>query len=59
MLVNEQGEWESESDEDRASIYDEEIGNGETKIQPEEGDNNCFISQHVLSVTIVKEENNQ
>jgi hypothetical protein len=59
MLVNEQGEWESESDEDGAPIYDEEIGNGEIEIQPDEGDNNCFISQHVLSVTAVKEENNQ
>jgi hypothetical protein len=30
MLVNEQGERESESDEDGAPIYDEEIGNDET-----------------------------
>jgi hypothetical protein len=46
-------------DEDGAPIYDEEIGNDETEIQPNEGDNNCFISQCVLSVTAVKEENNQ
>jgi hypothetical protein len=59
MLFNEQGEWESESDEDGAPIYDEEIGNDETKIQHDEGDNSCFISQRVLSVTTVKEENNQ
>jgi hypothetical protein len=59
MLVSEQGEWEFESDEHGAPIYDEEIGNGETEIQPDEGDNNCFISQRVLSVTAVKEENNQ
>jgi hypothetical protein len=59
MLVNEQGEWESESDEDGTPIYDENIRNGETGIQPDEGDNNCFISQRVLSVTPVKEENNQ
>jgi hypothetical protein len=58
MLVNDQGEWESESDEDDAPIYDEEIGNDETEIQPDEGGNNCFISQRVLSVTAVKEENN-
>jgi hypothetical protein len=59
MLVNEQGEWESKSDEDGAPIYDEEIWNDETEIQPDEGENNCFISQRVLSVTAVKEENNQ
>jgi hypothetical protein len=59
MLVNEKGEWEFECDEDGAPIYDEEIRNDETEIQPDECDNNCFISQHVLSVTAVKEENNQ
>jgi hypothetical protein len=59
MLVNEPGECESKSDEDNAPIYDEEIGNDETEIQLDEGDNNCFISQQVLSVTTVKEENNQ
>jgi hypothetical protein len=32
MLVNEQGEWESESDEYGAPVYDEEIGNGETEF---------------------------
>jgi hypothetical protein len=58
MLVNEQGEWEPESDEDSAPICDEEIGNDESEIPPDEGDNNCFISQRVLSVTAVKEENN-
>jgi hypothetical protein len=37
MIVNEEGECESKSDEDGAPIYDEEIGNDETKIQPDEG----------------------
>jgi hypothetical protein len=58
MLVNEQGEWESESDEESGPIYDEENGNDGNEIQPDEGDNNCFISQWVLSVTAVKVENN-
>jgi hypothetical protein len=58
MLVNEQGEWESESDEESGLIYDEENGNDGNEIQPDEGDNNCFISQRVLSVTAVKVENN-
>jgi hypothetical protein len=59
MIVNEQGEWESESDEESAPIYDEEIRTDETVIQPDEGDNYCFISQRVLSVIAAKEENNQ
>jgi hypothetical protein len=57
--VNEQGEWESKSDEDGTPIYDEEIGNDDTEIQPDKGDNNCFISQRMLSVTALNEENNQ
>jgi hypothetical protein len=59
MIVNEQGEWESESDEESAPIYDDENGNDGNEIQPDEGDNNCFISQWVLSVAAVKEENNK
>ena len=60
MIVNEHGEWESESDpEEDGPRYDEELENGENKIQPDEGDNNWFISLGVLSVTAVKEENGQ
>jgi hypothetical protein len=29
-------------------IYDEENGNDGNEIQPDEDDNNCFISQQVL-----------
>jgi len=57
MIVNEHGEWESESDpEEDGPRYDEEPKNDESEIQPDEGDNNCFISLRVLSVTVVKEE---
>lgn len=60
MIVNEQGEWESESDhEDEGPKYDEDILNDEIEIQPDEGDNNCFISHCVLSVTAAKEDNGQ
>jgi len=61
MIINEQGEWESESEpEEEAPIYDEEIMQDEgDEIQPDDGDNNCFISRRVLSVTAVQEENNQ
>ena len=38
MVVNELGEWESESEEEDAPCYDEEIENDENEIQPEEGD---------------------
>ena len=45
MLLNEKGEWESESDpEDAGPICDEEIEEERTEIQPEEGEHNCFIS---------------
>ena len=61
MIINEQGEWESESEpEEEAPIYDEEIMQDKgDEIQPDDGDNNCFISRRVLSVTAVQEENNQ
>jgi hypothetical protein len=61
MIVNERGEWESESDPgDEGPRFDEEIESEETeKIQPDEGDNNCFISRRVLSVPATKEDNNQ
>jgi hypothetical protein len=59
MIMNQLGEWESESEEEDAPRYDEEIKNNENDIQPDEGDNNCFISRRVLSVTTVKEENGQ
>ena len=57
--MNELGEWESESEEEDAPHYDEEIENDENEIQPEEGDDKCFISRQVLSVTAVKEKNGQ
>jgi hypothetical protein len=58
MIVNERGEWESESDpEDEGPKYDEEIINEESEeIQPDRGDNNCFISRRVLSVALIKEK---
>jgi hypothetical protein len=58
MIVNERGEWESESDpEDEGPKYDEEIINEESEeIQPDEGDNNCFIPRRVLSVALIKEK---
>jgi hypothetical protein len=60
MLLNEKGEWESDSDpEDNGPKFDEEIQQEENEIQPEEGDHNCFISLRVLSVTAEKEENGQ
>jgi hypothetical protein len=53
MLLNEKGEWESESDpEDEGPRFDEEPEEEEeNEIQPDEGDHNCFISLRVLSVT--------
>ena len=59
MIVNEQGEWESESDREDEDIQEEAENNDGKEIQPNEGDNNCFISLRVLSVTAVKEENGQ
>ena len=61
MIINEQGEWESESEpEEEAPIDDKEIMQDEgDEIQPNDGDNNSFISHRVLSVTAVQEENNQ
>jgi hypothetical protein len=61
MLLNEKGEWESESDlEDDGPRFDEEPEEEEeNEIQPDEGDHNCFISLRVLSVTAKKEENGQ
>jgi hypothetical protein len=57
MLLNEKGEWESESDpEDEGPRFDEEPGEEEeNEIQPDDGDHNCFISLRVLSVTVEKE----
>jgi hypothetical protein len=60
MLLNEKGEWESDSDpEDDGPKFDEEIQQEENEIQLEEGDHNCFISLRVLSVTAEREENGQ
>ena len=60
MIVNENGEWVSESDqEEEGPRYDEDHENNDNEIQPDEGDNNCFISLRVLSVTTAKEENGQ
>jgi len=60
MLLNEKGEWESESDpEDAGPICDEEIEDERNEIQPEEGEHNCFISLRVLSVTAEKVDNGQ
>jgi hypothetical protein len=43
MIVNDKGEWESESEpEDEGPKYDEEILENENEIQPDEGDNNCL-----------------
>jgi len=54
------GEWESESDhEEQGPRYDKDHENNDNEIQPDEGDNNCFISLCVLSVTAAKEENRQ
>jgi hypothetical protein len=56
MIVNEQVEWESESEpEQDAPRYDEEIEHNEgEEIHPDEGYNDCFISHRVLSVAAVK-----
>jgi hypothetical protein len=59
MIVNEKGEWESESLPEDEGKYDEEILENENEIQPNEGDNNCFISHRVLSISTAKEENEQ
>ena len=60
MIVNENGECESESDrEEEGPRYDEDYESNENEIQPDEGDNNCYISLRVLSVTAAKEENGQ
>ena len=49
MIINEQGEWESESEpEEDAPRYDEDIKHDEgEEIQLDEGDNNCFVSRRV------------
>jgi len=60
MILNENGEWESKSDrEEEGPRYDEDYESNDNEIQPDEGDNNYFISLHVLSVTAAKEENEQ
>ena len=47
MIINEQGEWEFESEPgEDAPRYDEDIKHDEgDEIQPDEGDNNCFVSR--------------
>ena len=47
MIINEQGEWETESEpEEDAPRYDKDIKHDEgEEIQPDEGDNNCFVSR--------------
>jgi hypothetical protein len=56
MLLNEKGEWESDSDpEDDGPKFDEEIQQEENEIQPEEGDHNYFISLQALRVTAERE----
>ena len=58
--MNENGEWESESDrEEEGPIFDEDYKSNDNEIQPDEGDNNCFISLRVLSVTAAKGVNGQ
>ena len=59
MIMNQLGEWESKSEEEDAPHYDEKIENDDNEIQPEEGDDKCFISRQVLSVTAVQEKNGQ
>jgi len=60
MIVNENGEWESKSDrEEEGPKYDEDHESNDNEIQPDEGDNNYFISLYVLSVTATKEDNRQ
>ena len=59
MIVNEQGEWESKNDREDEDIQEETESNEGNEIQPDEGDNNCFISLRVLSVIAVNEENGQ
>jgi hypothetical protein len=61
MILNDSGEWESESDpKEEGPRYDEEIETEDSEeIQADEGDNNCFISCWVLSVAATKEDNNQ
>ena len=58
--MNENSEWESESDhEEEGPRYDEDYESNKKEIQPDKGDNKCFISLRVLSVTAAKEENGQ
>jgi len=58
MIVNENSEWKSESDrEKQGPRYDENHKSNDNEIQPDEGDNNSFISLRVPSVTAAKEDN--
>ncbi|MEJ2528348.1 MAG: hypothetical protein P8Y49_09840, partial [Sulfurovaceae bacterium] len=57
MIVNEKGEWESESEPEDGGFLMEESSNEENEILPDDGNNNCFISQRVLNISAVKEEN--
>lgn len=57
MLVNEQGEWKSESEPEEDGLLEE--ASDDDGIPVDDGDNNCFISRRVLSVNVVKGENGQ
>ena len=61
LFVNEQGEWESESEhEDNGALGDHEDEEGEKSgcdIQADMGD--CFVSRRVLSVNAAREEKGQ
>ena len=58
LFINEQGEWESESEHDDSETKaDHEVEEGEKKacdIQADMGD--CFVSRRVLSINAVREE---
>ena len=58
MLINEQGEWESESDaEDNGDTNNDAMEELDCDIEADVGD--CFISLRVLSVNVVEEEKGQ
>ena len=58
LLINEQGEWESESDaEDNGDTNNDAMEELDCDIEADVGD--CFISLRVLSVNVVEEEKGQ
>ena len=58
MLINEQGEWELESDpKDNGDLNDEAMEELDCGIQTDVGD--YFVSLRVLSVNVVEEEKGQ